>query len=161
MTDSNERASEWRPLSVDMRVCEFAAGPSDGPLHSLHQPTVTSVRGRVLISLSASTGVPPSAVADVLRQAVAELLDKVREASEPTLLEALRQEVWRMFQDGHFDRGVPDIMAVVAGEGGKLRVWRAGPNGIAIAENGRVRLVSEDLRMAALQRTCCTNPVFR
>jgi len=43
-------------------------------------------------------------------------------------------------------------MAVVAGEGGKLHVWRAGPNGVAVAENGHVRLVSEDLRMAALQR---------
>ena len=57
-----------------------------------------------------------------------------------------------MFQDGRFDRGVPDIMAVLAGQDGKLHVWRAGPNGIAVADNGGVRLVSEDLRMAALQR---------
>lgn len=152
MTDSNESASEWRPLCMDMRVREFAADPSSGPLLCLHQPTVTSVRGRVLIALSASTGVPPNAAGDVLRQAVAELLDRASKASASMILETLQREVWGMFQDGRFDRGVPEIMAVVAGQGGKLHVWRAGPNGIAVAEDGRVRLVSEDLRMAALQR---------
>ncbi len=152
MTNFNERANGWRPFDSGLRLCEFEAGPSDGPLHSLHQPTVTRIQGRVLISLSVSTGVPPSTIGAVLDQAAAELLDKVRAGNESAPLETVRQEVWRMFQAGRFDRGVPDIMAVVPGDGEKLRVWRAGPNGLALTGNGQVHLASEDLRMAALHR---------
>jgi len=88
----------------------------------------------------------------MLRRTVAELLDETRDADDAAVLETLRQEIWRMYREGRFDRAVPDIMAVVAGDVGTLRVWRAGPNGIAIAEEGRVRLLSEDLRMTSLQR---------
>jgi len=152
VTDFHEHVPKWSLFGDGLHFCELRTEPFDGPLRSLHQPTVTRARGRVLIALSASSGILPSEVEHTLNSVVEELLDDAVGADDSTLLGTLQQRIWRMFQDGRFDRGVPDVVAVIAGDLGEVRLWRAGPNGIAAAENGRVRLLSEDLRIAAMRR---------
>jgi len=152
MTVFKEHVATWKPFGTGFYFCEFDAAPSDGPLRPIHQPTVTRARGRLLISLSVSSGVAPTTVEDTLGRAIEELLDGAREGDTEELVVALQQDTWRLFQAGRFDRAVPDIMVVVSGAGGDLRSWRAGPNGVAMADNDGVRLLSEDLRLAALRR---------
>ncbi len=143
----------WHCLQGGFRFGHVGVPAVPGLLTHLHQPTVVSARGRLLVALSLSAGVAEHRARDILDRAVDQLLDLEDEKREAgAVLASLRAEVWRQFEAVLLERATPSVMAVVALATGVLAVWRAGPNGVALARDGEVRLLSEDLRFGALRR---------
>jgi hypothetical protein len=148
--------TNWQAFGDGLKFRRLDVTSSAGELEAIAQPTVLRVRGRLLVALSASTGLP-RAIAERELEAIADELVAHRDEDTPAaLLRALREDVWQKFEAGRFDRALPEIMAVAGDAAGPLRVWRAGPNGVAVIGDGGARLASEDLRFAALQRAGAT-----
>ena len=154
MIESSKRISyEWSKLSGGFRLCEVSITPRDGQLNHLFQPTFVQQRGRLVVLLSLSSGISPRNAETVLRTAIEELTAaEDAEATPTTVIRRVQAKVWNQYQNSYFARMVPEVIAVCVGEQFRLTAWRAGPNGVAATQQGRITLLSEDRRFGALHR---------
>lgn len=144
--------SVWQSFCGDLWLRRLDIDSSTGELAAASSPIIVRTRGHVLLAVTvpAAMAWPGGTVA--LRNVADELLEAMEQSEPDAAISVLRDAVWRRFEAGAFDRGVPEVMAVVANRSGKLRAWRAGPNGVAQLTPTGVALASEDLRFGALKR---------
>jgi len=144
-------ALEWHDLGGHFRWCWLSLPGSDGLLARLDRPVGVVAQRGVLLTLSVSSGVVTPETNISPRSLAEQVLAGSEGEGNPARFACLRQRVWDLFEQDRFGRTVPHVMVAAMERPGVLRVWRAGPNGIAVLARGRVRLESEDLRVPALR----------
>lgn len=141
----------WEPFFGALSLRRIDVPPRVGPLAELGCSTVVAHVDGALVVLSASLGMTAEVTARL--QDLADELAQAAAAAAPTdVINGIRDGVRAAVDGGRFGRGLPEILAAVVDPAFGLRLWRAGANAIGSAGRAGVRLVSEDLRFAALRR---------